>query len=181
MTLSELLLRPFRAEHPYVDQDAFAALYHQTYRHVFRYAYALCAGSITDVEDVVADTYLRAWDHRRSFVGSPDAALGWLITIARRLVFDRRRRTKHQLLPLDHTLASATPDLAATIVADEQTANVIALLRLLPENDRDLLILRYILNWPVRRIAEHLKKPPNTVSVALRRALARAREHLPTL
>ena len=50
-----------------------------------------------------------------------------------------------------------------------------------PDADRELLVLRYILGWTVRQIADHQQKSENAVSVALRRARDRAREQLTAL
>ncbi|HEY1014934.1 MAG TPA: sigma-70 family RNA polymerase sigma factor [Herpetosiphonaceae bacterium] len=180
MTLSNLLNATLRTGRPYVQKAAFAALYRQAYPHVFRYAYALRGGPAAEVEDLVAETFLRAWTHRGSFDGTPDAAVGWLITIARRLVIDQHRRASRQPALVDASAIEpvAPQELDAAFQRQEHTETVVAILQRLGDADRELLTLRYILGWPVRRIADHQQKSQNAVSVALRRALDRAREQL---
>lgn len=42
-----------------------------------------------------------------------------------------------------------------------------------------MIVLRYVLGWPVKRIAEHLDMLENTVSVNLRRILQRMQRDWP--
>ncbi|HYF63916.1 MAG TPA: sigma-70 family RNA polymerase sigma factor [Herpetosiphonaceae bacterium] len=183
MSLSTILNHTLWGGRPYVAKEAFASLYHHSYPQVFRYVYALRGGPVVEVEDIVATTFLRAWTHRGSFDGTLDGAVGWLITIARRLVIDQQRRNKR--LPAVIGMAgidiAAPHELDAVLQRKENTALVTALLQRLDDSDRELLVLRYILGWTVRRIADHQQKSENAVSVAVRRARDRARDHLTTL
>jgi len=60
----------------------------------FRYIYGMTGGLVQEVEDLTAETFFRTWKKRAQFRGSEQAALGWLLTIARNLVFDTHRRKK---------------------------------------------------------------------------------------
>ena len=42
-----------------------------------------------------------------------------------------------------------------------------------------MLVLRYLLNWKVRRIGAYLNIPENTVSVTIRRSLEKIRSRWP--
>jgi DNA-directed RNA polymerase specialized sigma24 family protein len=42
-----------------------------------------------------------------------------------------------------------------------------------------MVVLRYVLDWRVKRVAQHMGLAENTVSVTLRRALARLRQAWP--
>jgi DNA-directed RNA polymerase specialized sigma24 family protein len=44
---------------------------------------------------------------------------------------------------------------------------------------REILVLRYVLGWPVKRIGEYLGILENTVSVSIRRSLQRLRDRWP--
>ena len=43
----------------------------------------------------------------------------------------------------------------------------------LPDDTREMLVLRYMLSWQVKQIAAHLDMKENNVSVRIRRALSR--------
>jgi RNA polymerase sigma factor (sigma-70 family) len=53
------------------------------------------------------------------------------------------------------------------------------LLHTLSSQHREILVLRYLLNWRVKEIAEHLEMKENTVSVYIRRALKQLRQSWP--
>jgi RNA polymerase sigma-70 factor, ECF subfamily len=154
--------------------DEFARFYEQNHLSVFRYAMALCAGDQGEAEEITAEAFFHAWEKRQQFSGSAPAALGWVITIARHLLIDRRRAQTSR--PVEAELDGEAPDTRGQIeellVDAEQTAEVLAALRSLPVPQAELLTLRYVLGWQVKAIAAHQGLPENTVSVYLRRALA---------
>jgi len=164
---------------PYAEPQAFSQLYDHTHLIVFRYIYGLHNGPRQEVEDLTADTFTRAWNARRNFSGDERAALGWLLKIARNLVIDAHRRTKFRGIPddLDDVIVTA-PDASpeGKALQREQTHRLWQLLHTLPDHQREMLTLRYMLGWQVQDIGKHLNIPENTVSQNIRRVLARLRD-----
>jgi RNA polymerase sigma-70 factor (ECF subfamily) len=163
-------------------KEAFAALYDRTHLIVFRYIYGIHGGPTEEVEDLAADAYIRAWRARRRFAGDEDDALRWLLQIARRLVIDAHRRRGRRGIPwnIDDLVLSdegASPEQRAQ--AAEQRRVLLMMLDDLSDRQREILVLRYMLGWPVKLIARHLEMQPNTVSVTIRRALKRLRQNWP--
>ena len=161
------------------DAETFRAFYEQTHLIVYRYIFAMCNGPAQDVEDLTADTYIRAWKARRRFRGTPDAALGWLLRIARNLVIDTFRRSKNHGYEKnidDHIIPSpnATPE--ERVLQKERANNLWDALGKLPSQQREIIVLRYFLHWQVKAIASYLKMKENTVSVNIRRALQNIRQ-----
>ena len=76
------------------DADLFTLLYEDTHIMVFRYIYGLSGGPQQEAEDLTSETYARAWKTRQRFNGNDQAALGWLLRIAKNLVIDLSRRRK---------------------------------------------------------------------------------------
>ena len=179
----DLVKRGLPHSSPLKDADAFSAFYERTHLNVFRYASAILGGQ-TDAEDVTAEAYMRAWKARDSFSGDEDAAKGWLFTITRNCIFDRGRRqsTKQPALPMDDaiadTLADAGPTIDDVLVTSEQREEVFALVRALPEPQREILVLRYVMDWRVNQIAAHLSLTENAVSVHIHRAVQRLQRSL---
>lgn len=158
----------------YHTRASFSALYEQTQLIVFRYIYALHGDPREEVEDIWLETYLRAWKGRYRFVGSEAAALGWLLKIARHLVIDQQRRRKFAATLLTETLP-APPEEAPEhcLVMKEELQSLIHRLESLTVQQREMLILRYVVGWRVKQIAHYLKMRENTVSVTLQRVLAK--------
>lgn len=167
---------------PYASADAFRQLYEMSHRSIFRFIYALSNGVLEDAEDLTAETYERAWKARKSFRGDEDAAMGWLVTIARNLVIDRQRQQRRILPP--HSLdviadeLSSSADVEQQVLRSEQQAMILTALQTLPVQDREILLLRYLLGWRVKQIAEHNGLLENTISVKIRRALVGVRQQL---
>ena len=154
---------------------SFRVLYELNRLPVFRYIYALTAGSQEDAEDLTAETFLRAWKARHQFEGEMDSAIGWLIGIAKRLVIDDYRRTVRATRNLSTDLNSeSTPEQSA--IQDEQQTFLFRLVAGLPDESREMIVLRYLLGWRVQDIARHLGASENKVSVSLHRTLSRLRE-----
>ena len=49
----------------------------------------------------------------------------------------------------------------------------------LSDQNREILVLRYLLGWKVKDIGNHLELKENTVSVYIRRSLSQIRENWP--
>ena len=94
----------------------------QTHLAVYRYVYGLTGGPQQEVEDITAETYLKAWHARRRFSGNEDAATGWLLQIARRLVIDSYRR--RQARPTDTDIDAALKFKYKPRVVDGQAIEV---------------------------------------------------------
>ncbi len=171
---------------PLQDRQSFENLYSHVHLVVFHYIYGLYGGPVEEVEDLTADTFFRAWKARERFTGDENAALGWLLQIARNRVIDalRREHVRRNQASLEQEQGDlelpgeeATPEEQASF--REQVHILRAVLLSLPVEQREMIVLRYMLGWPVKRIGEHLGLLENTVSVTLRRALLRMRQRWP--
>lgn len=171
-------------ERAFSNAKAFARLYEQTYLGIFRYIYGLSGGPLQEVEDLTAETYERAWKTRQRFQGDEQAALGWLLRIARNLAIDLFRRRKVRDVDESFQIEQLVdPSLLPEInlITREQIEILWRLLGTLPEAIREMLVLRYMLGWQVKQIAEHLRVNENNVSVTIRRALQSLQRDWPEL
>lgn len=168
------------------DADNFAHLFNKTHLQIFRYIYGLHGGSYYEVEDLTAETYTRAWKARHRFVGGEDAALRWLIQIARNLVIDKSRRrklrgTQHSYEEIvEHVhFKSADPNPEEQATKRDELHILVQLLNNLPYHQREMIVLRYIMEWKVKEIASYLNMSENTVSVNIRRILNKLHKEWP--
>lgn len=156
------------------NADTFTRVYEQTYLTVFRYVYGLSAGYGQEAEDLTAETYARAWKQRQRFNGNEQAALGWLLRIARNLSIDASRRRKVRDVDESTNIELLLdPHLApeVDVIAREQITTLWKMLGALSSDVREIIVLRYILGWQVRQIAGYLGVNENTISVTIRRTL----------
>ena len=174
-----------RASHPPLqDPEAFSNLYTNNQIIIFRFIYGMHGGPIEEVEDLTCDTFMRAWKGRGRFFGDDREALCWLFTIARHLVIDAHRQMKSHQDNSNVILDDSTIDalyISSQVTPEEQAAchdqfrHLWQALQNLPDDKREMLVLRYLLGWKVKQIAEYLKKEENTVSVYIRRCLEQIR------
>jgi RNA polymerase sigma-70 factor, ECF subfamily len=156
------------------NADAFARLYEDTHLIVFRYMYGLSGGPLEEAEDLTAETYARAWKTRGHFHGDEGAALHWLLRIARNLAIDLSRRRNVRDVEesiLDELLADPHLGPELDVITREQIAVLWQMLATVSDDIREILVLRYILSWQVKQVADYLEMNENTVSVTIRRAL----------
>ena len=156
---------------------AFSEMYEINRLPVFRYIYSITGGPSNDAEDLTAETFIRAWKARHTFEGDIDSAIGWLIGIAKRLVIDDHRRNAIRETVALHTDIKAEDVTEEEILLIQQKQELLKLLKDLPADQREILVLRYILEWKVNQIAAHMGLSENHVSVIIHRTLADLREH----
>src|ERR1700710_540178 len=81
------------------DQQAFAALVGAHRRELLVHCYRML-GSLSDAEDLVQETLLRAWE-KRATLASPEAYRAWLYRIATNLCLNMLTRAPRRSLPHD--------------------------------------------------------------------------------
>lgn len=164
-------------------QDVFSQLFQQTHVQVYRYLYGLTGGPPEEVDDLVAESFARAWSARHRFRGDFNAALHWLLKIAKHQAIDayRRRKTSGEPESLeanDPPVPDAGPEDHA--LSSEQYTILWSLLQALPEEPREMLVLRYMLDWSIGEIATYTHKNETAVSMAIHRALKRLQQNWPS-
>jgi RNA polymerase sigma-70 factor (ECF subfamily) len=166
------------------DAKIFSQIYERYLLTVFRYIYGMTGGPRQEVEDLTAETFFRAWNKRSQFQGSDQAALGWLLAIARNLVFDTYRRKKlHPEIGFEENWSDLfyanQPNPEMQIIEQEQFQTLWQLLKLLQTEQREIILLRYVFGWQVKEIAQLTHCNENTVSVNLHRTMKKIQQDWP--
>jgi len=173
------------------DELAFATLA-ERYRPELQVHCYRMLGSFEDAEDLVQETFLRAWRRRATFEGR-SSFRAWLYGIATNASLDavaqkRRRATAGSevlwLQPYpDRLLDAAAPreDEPDAVVVTRETIELAFLVALqhLPPTQRAVLIVRDVLGWSARETAALLDTTVAAVNSALQRARATLRKRLP--
>jgi len=168
------------------EPESFSKLFDHSHLIIFRYIYGLHGGPQEEVEDLTSETFTRAWKSRNKFSGDEHDALCWLFTIARNLVIDVHRRRKVHLTEtldsiddtfLDNMFSSTIYSPEDQVSHREQLTHLWKLLLDQPYDRREMLVMRYMLNWQIKEIAKFLEMEENTVSVYIRRTLEQIRQN----
>ena len=153
------------------DPKAFGELYLLYVKQVFRYLYSR-VGNVHEAEDATAQTFLAAFESFDKFRQDGHFA-SWLFTIARNKAMDHFRQRK-ALASID-----AAPDIPLDndplyeVIQSEQAAALTALVQALPEEERELLRLRFLASMSFPEMAHFLQRNEDAVKKSIYRLLAR--------
>jgi RNA polymerase sigma-70 factor, ECF subfamily len=138
------------------------------------------AGNSTDAEDVVQEAYLRAFRYFHAWDGVNFRA--WLLTIVRNsfLTWVRENRSSRLVFTgeeskeaEEQTLWGQQPkDPEVLLLQSLDAASVTTLVEGLPDEYREVLVLRELEDLSYRQIADVIKAPIGTVMSRLARARA---------
>ncbi|MBI3637819.1 MAG: RNA polymerase sigma factor [Candidatus Rokubacteria bacterium] len=161
------------------EQRAFAELYERHRRVVFTFLLRL-TGDRRTAEDLLQETFLRAWRSRGDYRASGQFR-GWLFTIARRLTVDWYRREglqwegNEEKAVLLETLASPAGQPDRHAEAREELGHLQRALDRLPPAQRETILLSRFVGLDSQQIASVTNSTPGAVRVQLHRALAHLR------
>ena len=153
-------------------QAAFEEEYARHGQEVWAMAYARLLNADLAL-DLMQETFLRLWKH--GLTGEVILNVrGWLLRVVRNLAEDHAkssfRRNGTQSSETMERIASGLPAPPETLESAETAERLRAELAALPASDREILTLRYALEYPVVRIAEVLGISASAVHMRLSRA-----------
>jgi RNA polymerase sigma-70 factor (ECF subfamily) len=156
-------------------------------------------GSVYDAEDLVQETYLRAWRSYDRFEGRSSMRT-WLHRIATNACLNALESRGRRPLPIGLGTPSSDPadalieqrevpwlePIPDSLVGDDPAAvvtgresirlAVVAAMQFLPPRQRAVLILRDVLQWPAAEVGEMLDMTTASVNSALQRARAQVQQ-----
>lgn len=185
------------------EQAAFAAQC-EAFRNRLRVHCYRMTGSFDEAEDLVQETFLRAWRSRATFEGRAQLST-WLYRIATNVCLDALERRPARVLPQDVVPAVAatdeprpTPPLAPelpwlqpypdalldpeALAASRESIELafLAALQHLPVRQRAILLLCDVLGWSAKEVAGLLELTVGAVTSALQRAHDTLRTRVPS-
>jgi RNA polymerase sigma-70 factor, ECF subfamily len=187
------------------DNTAFVQDTEPFRRELLAHCYRML-GSVADAEDLVQETYLRAWRSYGTFEGRSSVRT-WLYRIATNTCLTALAKQQRRVLPADHFDPEPDPETApqwagpevrwlqpvpdalvtpesadpAAIVAARESLRLalIASLQYLPPRQRAVLVLRDVLEFSAAEVAMMLGTSTASVKSALQRARALLKEKTP--
>jgi RNA polymerase sigma-70 factor (ECF subfamily) len=134
-----------------------------------------------DAEDATQEIFLDLWKSASRFDPSKGSELGFIMTIARRRLIDRIRRTKARPITEPEEFLPASEALVAQTASPELSAEVSMAVRALDElsvEQRRVISMSVFQGLTHREIAEITGKPLGTVKTLIRRGLIQIRRDL---
>lgn len=159
------------------EPEAYDVLVRRYQRQVYSFVYRM-TGNVTDAEDLLQETFIRAYAALPSFRQNA-SFLTWLYKIASNLSIDlmRSRRSKPTDYLEDEIEAGREPSCADRSLDPQEYATREAVseavheaIMALPERYRRVVLLRHVAEMSIDEIAELLQMPTGTVKTHLFRA-----------
>lgn len=145
----------------------FEALYRRYSADLYRFSLYLC-GNAADAEDIVAESFARAWTAPGAI--RQETVKAYLFAIARNCFYDRARQFgRRSEVALETEVRSQSPGPDASSHARAELARVLRLLRDFPEVDRAALMLRAAEGMSYEEIAAALRISVGAAKVKVHR------------
>jgi RNA polymerase sigma-70 factor (ECF subfamily) len=154
-------------------QKRYEALVKALHADIFRYAMWLIKDKAI-AEDVVQETFLRAWKSLDS-LKDEGAAKSWLITILRRENARRFERKQFDLVDIDDVSVADPINFGDVVLEHRELRRIIGDLS---EEYREPLMMQILMGFSGDEIAEQLNLNKNTVMTRLFRARNQIKEAL---
>jgi len=158
------------------DPARFADLYEINFERVYAYAVRR-VGNRAEAEDLTADVFHQALANLKRFEwrGIPFAA--WLFRIAANLISDRWQRSGREVTDESGQIESAQVS-PVEIEEVERRATLYRLVDTLPEEQRRVVVLRFVEHKSIKEVARQIRKTEGAVKQLQFRALSNLRARM---
>lgn len=160
-----------------LDAESLAAVYDRYSPAIYSYAMRLL-GDAALAEDCVSETFSRLLFALQHGQGPSEYLRAYLYRVAHNWITDLYRRQPPPPEELDEEMEDCTPD--PSIQAEEhiQSATTRRALRLLTADQRQVVVLRYLVGMDLDEIAAALNKPVGAIKALQHRGLDALRKLL---
>ncbi len=161
------------------DKEAFGWLFDRFFDDIFRFVNAQLPET-ADAEDVALEVFVKAWDFLPRYTSRGHSFSAFLYSVARNAVVDFYRRGKDRdAAPLEDTLlADNEPLPEERLIAERERQDLYRALAGLPDDYREVLILRFINNHSLEEVTQAMNRSSGAVRVLQHRALKALRKQL---
>lgn len=151
------------------DSESFGELYNIYLGRIYRYVFYQVRDKMA-AEDITGETFFKAWRSIGSCRGKEQTFLPWLYRIARNNIVDSlRSRSKQMTMQLETLTEIADPNLA--IDPPQERQELLDLVSYLPENQKQVIILKFLDGRDNEEIGRILGKSQGAVRILQMRAL----------
>lgn len=165
------------------NTEAFGELYSRHVNRIYNYIFYR-TGNRQDTEDLTARVFQRALKHVENFEDKGVPFSAWLYRIAHNLVANYHRdRSRKPVIPLgDYVLESKSsihPE--ARAVTNEEREMLLQMVRRLPEDRQQVLILKFVERLSNAEIGEIMGRTEGAIKSLYHRTLNSLREEMANL
>lgn len=161
------------------DSEAFGELYERYVDRIYNYIYYR-TGNSHDAEDLTARVFYRALRHIHNYRDRGLPISAWLYRIAHNLVANwHRDNSRRKEVPLEETLLVRQPEQypEQELMANEEQSRLLQMLRQLPADRQQLVILKFVEHFSNAEIGQIMGKSEGAVKSLYHRTLLSLRKY----
>ena len=153
------------------ESSAFGLLYDKYHKRIYRFVY-LKVSHREEAEDLTHQVFLKAWQNIENFTFQGFPFSSWLYQIARNQVIDhyRSKRAPTSIEEIEE-IEIVTLEYEKIIDNKDSLEKIREAIPLLPQEQQDVIIMKFIEEIPTKEIAEIMEKPENAIRVLQHRAI----------
>jgi RNA polymerase sigma-70 factor (ECF subfamily) len=171
--LAELTLRAKNG-----DSAAAGELYEQCHQNIYWYLFYR-VGDPHTAEDLTAEVFLRMLRELPNYQPQGKPVEAWLFQIARNLAIDHYRLNHHDVsIDLEENQPVESEEIQKTVEKSLTGENLRRALNDLSADQRDVIILRFVLGMPIAEAARTINRSQDAVKALQRRGLLALRDLL---
>jgi RNA polymerase sigma-70 factor (ECF subfamily) len=153
-------------------------IYDRYQRGIFRYLYYR-VGDQQTAEDLTSEVFLRMIEKLSSYQDHRISFQAWLFQIARNLSIDHYRKMRiRNNVQFEEEFPSPGEEPLELIDRELTSDKLNRALGELPDNQRDVIVMRFVVGMPIGEVAETLHKTDDSIKGLQRRALLALRNIL---
>ncbi|MDP2856328.1 MAG: RNA polymerase sigma factor [bacterium] len=157
------------------DAEAFGLIYDHFLDRIYRFIY-LKVTNREETQDLAQQAFMKAWEAINRFEDEGLPFSSWLYRIARNLVIDFYRVQKKNI-SLDESIGVMHPDdLEEQMLKSQEQEEVKRALSDLTDEQRDIIVLRFVDDLSYKEIGKITKKNPAALRILQHRALNKLRK-----
>ena len=155
---------------------AFEGIYGALAEPVRRF---LSAQGSPDPDALTQDVFVRVFGGLAGFDGNAEHLRSWVFTVARNLLIDQRRAAARRPVIAEAAVPEQrVPGAEDDVVAELDAGRVRAVLDALPADQREVVVLRFLLDLPLAEVATITGRSTSAVKALQHRGLAGLRRRL---
>lgn len=170
------------------DSSAFWPLWEHYKEYLYHRCLSWMGGNTTEAQDALSQIMLKAWEKLPKFAAKITNLKGWLTKFARNFCIDRHRENNSGAIGVENLEEMAVPegnglvtefDTPEKLVEKSELLEVIlSALEDLPENQRQVSVLRFEQQLSHQEIAQRLAISNDSVRKRIQRARAKLQQRL---
>ncbi|MBN2536359.1 MAG: sigma-70 family RNA polymerase sigma factor [Spirochaetales bacterium] len=167
----------FPGKKPGMNREQFAEVYDNYASRIYQFIYYKTYHKET-AEDITSQTFLRAFENLDHFDPEKGSISAWIYQIARNLVVDHYRAKKKTVDIDDVWDLAGEQNVELDVQNKEQLEELREVLKKLPVEQRDILILRIWQELSYKEIAQIIGKTEGACKMMFSRVIATLRKNL---